>query len=102
VVVEATWTRQGNVIKVRDLEGRLYTQPLGPNDDPEHVARKLLREKHGRHGSFYNRINRAAPSPRPCPASNGGAAPARPSPGRASFSFPRPRCRRAGRNREVG
>jgi hypothetical protein len=32
--------------------GRLYLEKLGPNDDPEYVARRLLRQKCG-HNSFY-------------------------------------------------
>jgi hypothetical protein len=35
------------------MEGRLFTDRLGPNDNAEHVARKLLREKYGKHSSFY-------------------------------------------------
>jgi len=55
-IVEGTWTIAGGVIRVRDMEGRLYTDTLGPNDDPDHVARKLLRGKHGKHSSFYGPI----------------------------------------------
>jgi hypothetical protein len=40
-VIEGTWTIAGDVIRVRD-----------PNDDPEYVARRLLRQKCG-HNSFY-------------------------------------------------
>ncbi len=54
--MEATWTIQGDVIKVRDLEGRLFTERLAPGDNAEHVARKLLREKYGKHSSFYSPI----------------------------------------------
>jgi hypothetical protein len=45
--VEGTWTIAGDVIRVRDLEGRLFLEKLGPNDDPEYVARRLLRQKSG-------------------------------------------------------
>jgi hypothetical protein len=31
-------------------------QALKPGDDVEAAARKTLREKHGRHGSFYDPI----------------------------------------------
>jgi hypothetical protein len=58
-VVEGTWTIQGDVIKVRDLEGRLFTERIAPGDNAEHVARKLLREKHGKHSSFYGPIRYA-------------------------------------------
>jgi hypothetical protein len=51
-IIEGTWTIAGDVIRVRDLEGRLYLEKLGPNDDPEYVARRLLRQKCG-HNSFY-------------------------------------------------
>jgi hypothetical protein len=46
-IVERTWTIAGDVIRVRDLEGRLFLEKLGPNDDPEYVARRLLRQKSG-------------------------------------------------------
>jgi hypothetical protein len=46
-IVEGTWTIAGDVIRVRDLEGRLFLEKLGPNDDPEYVARRLLRQKSG-------------------------------------------------------
>jgi hypothetical protein len=37
-VIEGTWTTTPDgVIRVRDMEGRLFTERLGPNDDPEHV-----------------------------------------------------------------
>jgi hypothetical protein len=56
-VIEGTWTIAGDQIRVRDMEdGWLYTQHLGPNDDPEAVARRLLREKHRKHSSFYDPI----------------------------------------------
>jgi len=42
--VEATWTIQGDVIKVRDLEGRLFTERLAPGDNAEHVAKTAARE----------------------------------------------------------
>jgi hypothetical protein len=54
--VEGTWTIAGGVIRVRDMEGRLYTESLGPHDNPEHVARKLLRDKCGKHTAFYDPI----------------------------------------------
>jgi hypothetical protein len=53
-IVEGTWTIAGNVIRVRDLEG-LFTDVIGPNDNPEHVARKLLRGKSG-HSAFHGPI----------------------------------------------
>jgi hypothetical protein len=35
---------------------RLGTQLLRPGDDIEAAARKILRESHGRHSSFYDPI----------------------------------------------
>jgi len=56
-IIEGTWTTTADgTLRVRDMEGRLFTDRLDPNDDPEHVARKLLREKHGKHTSFYDPI----------------------------------------------
>jgi len=34
------------------LEGRLFTERLAPGDNAEHVAQKLLREKHGKRSSL--------------------------------------------------
>jgi hypothetical protein len=44
--------RSQSVIRIRDTEGRLYTDTIGPNDNAEHLARRLLKEKRG-HNSFY-------------------------------------------------
>ncbi len=52
-IVEGTWTIADGVIRVRDMEGRLFTERLAPGDNAEHVARRLLREKHGKHTAFY-------------------------------------------------
>jgi F420-0:gamma-glutamyl ligase len=41
---------------ISHAEGRLFTERLAPGDNAEHVARKLLREKHGKHSSFYDPI----------------------------------------------
>jgi hypothetical protein len=54
-IVEGTWTVAGGIIRVRDMEGRLYTDTIAPGDNAEHVARKLLRQKHG-HSSFHSAI----------------------------------------------
>jgi hypothetical protein len=35
------------------MDGRLYTQPLGPNDDPAVIARRLLKDKYDKHAAFY-------------------------------------------------
>jgi hypothetical protein len=42
---------------VRDHEGREWTVPLAPSDNPEIRARKLLREKFGKHHAFFGTIN---------------------------------------------
>ncbi len=52
-IVEGTWTVASNQIRVRDMDGRLYTQPLGPNDDPAVIARRLLKDKYDKHAAFY-------------------------------------------------
>ena len=40
-----------------DLDGKLYAEALGPNDDPLLVAGRLLRQKYGRQNEFYGPIN---------------------------------------------
>jgi hypothetical protein len=54
---EGVFTVEGNRLHVEDLQGReLGTQLLRPGDDIEAAARKILRESHGRHSSFYDPI----------------------------------------------
>jgi hypothetical protein len=42
----ATTTADG-ILRVRNMQGRLYVERPAPGDDAQHVARKLLREKCG-------------------------------------------------------
>jgi hypothetical protein len=46
-----------NLIEVEDATGRtLGKYPIAPGDDPLVLARRTLKEKHGRHLNFYDRI----------------------------------------------
>ena len=55
VIVEARYQTAGTKLRV-DFQGRIYAEPIGPNDDPLVAARKLLRSKYGRHGEFYGAL----------------------------------------------
>jgi hypothetical protein len=56
-IIEASYSVTGDVLRVYDDEGRLLgTDRLQPGDDASHAARKILKEKHGKHLSFYNPI----------------------------------------------
>src|ERR1700758_3367533 len=82
VIIEGTFTTTADgILRVRDMQGRLYVERPAPGDDAQHVARKLLREKCG-YSPFHAPIRypdlitkKAAPSPAASPA-YGGAAPA--------------------------
>jgi hypothetical protein len=43
------------VIRVRDMQGRLFTDTFAPGDDLDHIARRLLKEKSG-YNAFYGAI----------------------------------------------
>jgi hypothetical protein len=48
VIIEGTFTTTADgILRVRDMQGRLYVERPAPGDDAQHVARKLLREKCG-------------------------------------------------------
>jgi hypothetical protein len=56
-IKEGQYRVEGNLLRVQDMQGRsLGTATLRPGDDIEAAARKILREAHGRHGSFYDPI----------------------------------------------
>jgi hypothetical protein len=56
-IIEGSHSLSGNVLRVYDDEGRLLgTDKLQPGDDAAHAARRLLKERHGRHGSFHGPI----------------------------------------------
>jgi hypothetical protein len=57
IIIEGARAIDGNQLHVRDHEGRIWTVPLGPGDDPEVAARRLLREKFAKHHAFYQTIN---------------------------------------------
>jgi hypothetical protein len=56
MIIEARYQTAGANLRL-DFQGRVYAERLGPNDDPLVVARRLLRQKYGRHEEFYGRIN---------------------------------------------
>jgi hypothetical protein len=47
----------GDQLHVRDHEGRSWTVALKPGDNAEMLARKLLREKFGKHHAFNQPIH---------------------------------------------
>jgi hypothetical protein len=55
IVVEGARAVAGNQLHVRDHEGRTWVTPL--NGDPDVQARKLLREKFGKHQAFNQPIH---------------------------------------------
>ena len=57
-IIEATYSVTDNVLRTYDDEGRLLgTDKLQPGDDAAHAARRILKEKHDRHGSFHDPIH---------------------------------------------
>jgi hypothetical protein len=56
MIIEARYAIAGGELRL-DFQGRIYAERLGPNDDPLVVARRLLRQKYGRHDEFFGRIN---------------------------------------------
>jgi hypothetical protein len=53
-IVEGLYRVEDGMVKVTDLQGHLLgTQPIRPGDDIEAAARKILREKSGKHSEFY-------------------------------------------------
>ena len=62
-IIDGAYSLSGNVLRVYDETGRLLgTDTLRPGDDVMHAARKILREKHGRHGAFYDPIPYGRPT----------------------------------------
>ncbi len=57
IVIEGAYAVCGDQLHVRDHEGRSWTVALKPGNNPEIIARKLLREKFGKHHAFYQPIN---------------------------------------------
>jgi len=57
-IIEASYSLSGNVLRVYDETDRLLgTDTLRPGDDAVHAARKILKEKRGKHLSFYDPIS---------------------------------------------
>jgi hypothetical protein len=57
IVIEGTYAVCGDQLHVRDHEGRSWTVVLKPGDNAEILARKLLREKFGKHHAFNQPIH---------------------------------------------
>jgi hypothetical protein len=58
-IIEATYSVMDGILRAFDDEGRLLgTDKLQPGDDAAHAARKILKEKHGKHGAFHDPIRR--------------------------------------------
>jgi hypothetical protein len=58
-IIEGSHSLSGNVLRVYDDEGRLLgTDKLQPGGDAAHAARRVLKEKLGKHLSFYDPIHR--------------------------------------------
>jgi hypothetical protein len=59
-IIQGAYSLSGSVLRVYDADDRLIgTDKLKPGDDAVHAARKVLKEKHGRHGSFHDPISYA-------------------------------------------
>ena len=57
-IIEGSYSLSGNVLRVYDETDRLLgTDTLRPGDDAVHAARKILKEKRGKHLSFYDPIS---------------------------------------------
>src|SRR5262249_24604809 len=57
-IIEGAYSPSGNVLRVYDETDRLLgTDTLHPGDDAVHAARKILKEKRGKHLSFYDPIS---------------------------------------------
>jgi hypothetical protein len=52
IVVEGAHAVCGDQLHVRDHEGKSWRVALKPGDNPDILARKLLREKFGKHHAF--------------------------------------------------
>jgi hypothetical protein len=57
LVIEGAYAVCGDQLHVRDHEGKSWTVALKPGDNPEILARKLLREKFGKHHAFNQPIH---------------------------------------------
>ncbi|PWT79338.1 MAG: hypothetical protein C5B58_13655 [Acidobacteria bacterium] len=57
-IIEGSYSLSDGVLRIFDDTGRLLgTDTLQPGDDAVHAARKILKEKRGKHLGFYDRIN---------------------------------------------
>jgi hypothetical protein len=52
IIIEGARAADGSQLHVRDHEGKSWTVAPRPGDDPDVLARKLLREKFGKHHAF--------------------------------------------------
>ena len=56
-IIEGAYSVTGNALRVYDDGGRVIgLERLQPGDDAAAAARKILREKHGKHSAFYDPI----------------------------------------------
>src|SRR5262245_32500090 len=55
-IIEATYNTTGNVLRVYAEERMIGTSTVQPGDDLEAAARAVIRENHGRHGTFHDPI----------------------------------------------
>ena len=57
-IIEASYTVTGNLLRVYDDgERELGVETIQAGDDAEAAARRVLREKHGKHVRFYDQIS---------------------------------------------
>ena len=57
-IIEASYSITGNLLRVYDEQDRMLgSEAVKPGDDVEAVARRVLREKHGKHVRFYDPIS---------------------------------------------
>src|SRR6476620_11797233 len=58
-VIEASYSLTDRTLRVYDETDRLLgTDRLQPGDDAAHAARRLLKERHGKHSAFHDPIRR--------------------------------------------
>jgi hypothetical protein len=57
MIIEGARAVDGDRLHVRDHEGRTWTVSIGPGDDLDVAARRLLREKVGKHHAFNQPIH---------------------------------------------
>jgi hypothetical protein len=57
-IVEGKYRLHGDGLEIEDMTGRhMGKHAIAPGDDPLALARRVLREKHGKHLAFHDRIH---------------------------------------------